>query len=267
MALVIVICILVFIALAILLWACIEPSMLKVTNTVINSNSKCNLRILYFSDLHAEYCYIPVETVIQAIEDNVPDIVIFGGDICNKPAKCSKGVAYLKAIADYCKSSGIPFIGTTGNHDVEINSSSIAECGFNNINSGMYLLTDKNSRQILFTGLYDSGRNNRVWQTIPENIPSEFDYHICLSHNPDQIKHLGDIKPNLMISGHIHGGQIRTPIKLEFIIRKDDLPRKGIISGLHHVDGVDLFISKGIGCVGLPFRLGVKPEINIIDIK
>ena len=73
-------------------------------------------------------------------------------------------------------------------------------------------------------------------------------------------------KIDAMISGHIHGGQIRTPFGLEFVLRHDELPFKGIISGHHEVNGIKMFISKGIGCVFLPLRIGARPEVNILEI-
>lgn len=263
----IIVIIILLIALIGFTWACLEPRCLKVTNTRINTGKNCKLRILYFSDLHAEFCFVPVNRVISTIVEANPDIVIFGGDICNKPQKASKGAEYLSQVSKACEFLDIPFIGTTGNHDVAVSSDIIASCGFDNINGISRSVKDNNGKNIIFTGLYDSGRRNRIWQNIPDIQDKSYDLHICLSHNPDQINHIDGSNLDIMLSGHIHGGQVRTPIGLEFTIRRDELPKQGVIAGLNTINGTNVFISKGLGCVGLPFRIGSRPEINIIDLE
>lgn len=58
----------------------------------------------------------------------------------------------------------------------------------------------------------------------------------------------------------------KDPFGWEFVLRHDELPYKGIISGLHDINGVKLFISKGVGCVFLPLRIGARPEVNVIEV-
>lgn len=249
--------------------ALIEPHLPEVSRTTIHTGCEGEIDILYFSDLHAEYCFIPPERIIEQIRENKPDIVIFGGDICNNPKNINCGIKYLSEIADECLKNNIPFIGTTGNHDVEIPIEDVAACGFTNISSDIYEFTDRNGHSIIFSGLYDSGRENRIWQEIPcPDKTDKADLHITLSHNPDQVLHLTTHLPDIMLSGHIHGGQVRTPFGIEFkLIRKDELPKMHIIHGLYSLNGMQCFISRGIGCVRLPIRLGARPEINLIEVR
>ena len=50
-------------------------------------------------------------------------------------------------------------------------------------------------------------------------------------------------------------------------IRKDILPKRKVIKGVFDGAGVSFFISKGLGCVLVPFRFLAKPEITIVEIE
>jgi hypothetical protein len=58
------------------------------------------------------------------------------------------------------------------------------------------------------------------------------------------------------------------PFGLEFrLFRKEPLGRTGIRRGLHMVNGIPLYLTRGIGNVIFPLRLGARPEITIIDLR
>jgi len=233
------------------------------------------LRIFYFSDLHVEFCLISASRLAGIIEEEHRngglDAVIFGGDLANHKRGVKKAMKYMNTLADTCRRLNVPFWGVTGNHDAVIEDELLGMFPFDNMDGVIkYLKLRGGNDYIAFGGVTDSGRHDRFWMTPP--CPSEgflYSKYILLSHNPDIILHMPpDTKVNVdaIISGHIHGGQIRTPIGLEFILRKDDLPRRGIISGIHEVNGTKLLISRGTGCVLLPMRIGSKPEVNVISI-
>ena len=266
------------ICLGLLIWGIVEPRLLKIKREEIrlsdsskeaNKKSICDLRVFYFSDLHVEFCFIPAKTLCELItkeyNDNGLDAVIFGGDITNNPKHYQRGANYLNTIALTCNSLGIPFLGVNGNHDILLSDREINYCGFNNISNSTFII-NKDSSTIGFMGVKDSGRHNRIWPDLP-SIDANCDMTILLAHNPDYVLHFKDNRPDFVISGHIHGGQIRTPINIEFtVLRKDELPKKGVIAGLHEVSGTKLYISQGIGCVLLPFRICARPEVNILHI-
>ena len=270
------------IGLILMLWGLIEASLLNVARTKINAGTGSgadtaapDLRILYFSDLHREFCLIPARRVIRIIRKessvNGLDAVIFGGDICIGRGKVKRGIKYLNAVAAVCRELNIPFMAVTGNHDCGAPAEDLGLFEFDNMDGCIkYLKSRTGGRYIAFAGVRDHGRRNRKWAVPPKpSAGIEYKSYILLSHNPDLVLHMpADLpfKVDLMISGHIHGGQIRTPFGLEFRLRHDELPFMGVISGLHEVNGIKVFISKGIGCVFLPFRLFARPEVNLIEI-
>ena len=262
-----------------MIWGLIEATLLKVARSKIvtaggSEGGSPDLRILYFSDLHRELCMIPAKRVCALIRaENAShglDAVIFGGDLVNGHKSVLGGLAYIEAISDECKALRIPFMAVTGNHDAGASADEIGAFPFDNMDNVIkYLKSRRDGRYVAFGGVPDTGRHERVWAAPP--VPSagiEYKSYILLSHNPDIALHMPSVpfKVDAIIAGHIHGGQIRTPFGLEFKLRHDELPHQGIISGLHEINGMQVFISKGLGCVFLPFRFFCRPEINIIEI-
>ena len=275
------------------------------------TTEKYDLRVLFFSDLHAEYCQFTssqLENVIRTEHKRKRlDAVLFGGDIVNDPLKSSVGVKYLAHISSVCSELDIPFLGVTGNHDVMIPAEDIEACGFKDIRRSYVTLPSRlGDGQIAICGVPDTGRENRVW-FAPSPVPHETEdgspviANVLLGHNPDYILHLDELfldgaivapktleydaeavegakaravelheskRPEYMLAGHIHGGQIRTPIGIEFsLLRKDILPKKQkVIAGVYEGCGVSLFLSRGVGNILLPLRIGARPEVTVVEI-
>ena len=240
--------------------ALIEPHRPEFTRVRLSEGSDTpSLRILFFSDLHVELCYVNSDYICNLIEQEKPDLVLFGGDVSSFPKYVDKGTKYLARISDFCKKLDIPFLGVTGNHDKDLTPEQEDACGFENIENRYVIYGD-----YVFSGLDDSGRLERVWYS-PVAVPED-KKHILVVHDPDAIIHIeSPQKIDYMLSGHIHGGQVRTPFRIEFLIRKDELPRKGIFRGKHKISNTVAYISRGLGCAKLPIRLGSRPEVSILE--
>ncbi len=83
-----------------------------------------------------------------------------------------------------------------------------------------------------------------------------------LVHEPDAFVRMPD-RIALTLSGHTHGGQVRiagwSPV----------VPSEyGNRFAYGHVveDGRHLIVSGGLGCSGLPIRIGVPPEIVMVEL-
>ena len=85
---------------------------------------------------------------------------------------------------------------------------------------------------------------------------------ILMAHEPDFFMR-GDPRFNCVLSGHTHGGQINL-----FGWRPVAASRGSRIYPVGHYreEGRDLFVSRGLGCTGIPLRLGSWPEIMVIEI-
>ena len=266
-------------------WAFIEPHILKVTNIKMRPAGKSpefkkqspdgtsatpGVRLFFFSDLHADICLIKPERLISAIREahasSPLDAVVFGGDICNNYHVNEKGLSYLKKISDACSGLGIPFYGVTGNHDFGFDPSD-GHAFFESLeDKQISFISHSTGKNVILSGLDDSGRKNRIWYKVPE-IPADC-ASVLVVHNPDSILHFNENDHvDFMLSGHFHAGQIKMPFKLEFLLlRADNLPRMNVIEGVYEHNGTTLFISRGVGCNKLPLRLGAMPEVSVVEI-
>lgn len=87
---------------------------------------------------------------------------------------------------------------------------------------------------------------------------------LALVHEPDYIDQLSRlVEVDLQLSGHTHGGQVRVP-GLGAII----LPPWGdrYVEGLYRVGSSQVYTSRGIGMVGVPFRFNCPPEVTEITL-
>jgi predicted MPP superfamily phosphohydrolase len=88
--------------------------------------------------------------------------------------------------------------------------------------------------------------------------------NILLSHNPDVFPVAAAQGYDLTISGHTHGGQVNFEILDENVnIARFFTP---YIYGRYERGGKSLFVTRGIGTVGAPARLGAPPEVALIRL-
>ncbi|HIQ46529.1 MAG TPA: metallophosphoesterase [Sulfurovum sp.] len=90
-----------------------------------------------------------------------------------------------------------------------------------------------------------------------QNIDKSYNT-ILLAHQPKFIEELGPYKPELVLSGHTHGGQIWP---FEYLVRL----QQPYIKGLHKLpNGSHIYVNSGIGFWGPPMRLASQAEIAYI---
>jgi predicted MPP superfamily phosphohydrolase len=104
---------------------------------------------------------------------------------------------------------------------------------------------------------------------IPEEIRHRVNEPIIvLCHAPDYadtlLAHPAGKAVSLMLSGHSHGGQIRLPLVGPLAL--PDLGRK-YVEGWFRLGDLQLYVNRGIGTVGLPFRFLCPPEITLITLR
>ena len=81
---------------------------------------------------------------------------------------------------------------------------------------------------------------------------------ILLAHQPKFIEELGNYTPDLILSGHTHGGQIWP---FEYLVRL----QQPYVKGLHKLpNGSHIYVNSGIGFWGPPMRLDSQAEIAYI---
>ncbi len=89
---------------------------------------------------------------------------------------------------------------------------------------------------------------------------------VLLAHSPDVLLRLGRYRPGLLLAGHTHGGQMRLPGNLGPFGSVSALPRRYAM-GAYVYDGVQTYVSRGVGTSGAPARWNCPPEVTVIRLR
>jgi len=88
--------------------------------------------------------------------------------------------------------------------------------------------------------------------------------NVLLSHNPDVFRVAAAQGYDLTISGHTHGGQVDFEILHEHL----NVARyfTNYVRGLYQEGKSSVYVSNGIGTIGVPVRLGAPPEVSLLHL-
>jgi predicted MPP superfamily phosphohydrolase len=88
--------------------------------------------------------------------------------------------------------------------------------------------------------------------------------NVLLSHNPAVFPIAAEQGWDVTLAGHTHGGQVRFEIlKQDLNIARFFTP---YVDGLYREGSSSIFVSRGIGTIGVPARLGAPPEVALIRL-
>jgi predicted MPP superfamily phosphohydrolase len=110
----------------------------------------------------------------------------------------------------------------------------------------------------------DYQRFHRPYLKGAEKMVAPGILNVLLSHNPDVFRKAAHQGYDLTIAGHTHGGQVRVEI-----LRADlNVARffTRYVDGLYQERGRSIFVSRGIGTIGMPARLGAPPEVALLRL-
>ncbi|HEX7746683.1 MAG TPA: metallophosphoesterase, partial [Micromonosporaceae bacterium] len=83
---------------------------------------------------------------------------------------------------------------------------------------------------------------------------------VLLAHQPIQVREAAGYGVDLQLSGHTHGGQM---VPFNYLVRL----QQPVVSGLDTVDGTKVFVTTGAGFWGPPVRVGVPPEVVLVELR
>ena len=237
--------------------------------------------ITLISDIHAGQYMLEddMRRYAEVVNDLDSDIICIPGDFINFQTEdahpFSRAFSILKA------KFGV--YGTLGNHDFFRDGDYVANVVNNE--SPIQVLRNQhrkiniNGKDIFILGLDDTRdagtrqneilmnqldvMNNYLLKDDPAYVNSP---KILLCHKPyafDEIANRNTI--DLTLAGHTHGGQV-VPLKLgEFNLSFAAAVSK-YIEGHYKTGLSNMYVSRGIGCVGLPIRINCPPEITKIKL-
>jgi predicted MPP superfamily phosphohydrolase len=89
--------------------------------------------------------------------------------------------------------------------------------------------------------------------------------NVLLSHNPDVFPVAARQGYNLLLAGHTHGGQVTVEILDQSIN-----PARFFtpyVYGLFRAGRSAAYVTRGIGTIGIPARIGAPPEISVLRLR
>src|SRR5262249_49769250 len=89
--------------------------------------------------------------------------------------------------------------------------------------------------------------------------------NILMSHNPDVFPVAANQGYNLLLAGHTHGGQVTVEILDQSIN-----PARFFtpyIYGIYRTGGATAYVTRGIGTIGGPARIGAPPAISLLRLR
>lgn len=241
------------------------------------------LKVVHISDIHSG-SFTDKQAVTRGVEkilNEKPDLILFTGDLVND--RSHEMDSFMDIFRELKAPMGVYSI--LGNHDygdyTQWNSPEEKQANLERLKKvhadlGWRLLLDestqleKNGERISLLGVQNiSGKNFRSYGDLSKAYNGVDDSHfkILMSHDPSHWD--AEVRKNypgidLMLSGHTHGFQFGVEIPgfkwspVQYVYKQ--------WAG-HYVEGnQQLYINRGFGFIGYPGRVGILPEITVIEL-
>jgi predicted MPP superfamily phosphohydrolase len=223
------------------------------------------LRIVQVSDIHLS-ALVSESLLARAIDmanETRAHIALVTGDLISRSGDpldtCLKQLARLRADA------GV--LGCLGNHEIYAQSQRYtteagARIGIKFLRQESRVLQFGNAK-LNFAGV-DYQLRNEPYLVGAEQLLVPGATNILLSHNPDVFPVAAKQGYDLTIAGHTHGGQINVEILHQNLnVARFYTP---YVYGLYKRERSSIFVTRGIGTIGVPARIGAPPEVALIRL-
>jgi predicted MPP superfamily phosphohydrolase len=242
------------------------------------------MRMVHISDIHSG-SFQDIRAVNKGIDlilNQQPDLIVFTGDLVNDRA--SEMEPYQNSFGRLTAPLGV--FSTLGNHDYgDYVQWPSAQAKYDNLEAlkkvhatmgwrllmNEHVVLEKNGEKIALLGIENWGAKARfpkygkmdLAHAGTEDIP----FKILLSHDPSHWD--AQILPeyssiDLMLSGHTHGMQfgLENPYfkwsPVQWMYKQ--------WAGLYEQGAQKLYVNRGYGFIGYPGRVGILPEITVIEL-
>lgn len=217
-------------------------------------------RIAQISDLHNAQFGKDNERLLDILAQCRPDIIVLTGDLFDSNHPDLEVAALFAANAARIA----PTYYVTGNHE-GFARKEYAQLKPNLTEAGVHVLEnrivqlERSGETLSLVGLHDNWFTD-VPETVSALVPSAGECTVLLAHRPEFADSYAEAGADLVLSGHVHGGQFRLPFiggllspGIGFFPEYD--------SGLYKIGDTQLIVSRGLGNSRIPFRFNNRPEI------
>lgn len=250
---------------------------LEVTNYIVQSDkipaAFNGFKIAQISDYHSD----SVPGVTDAIREIKPNLIVSTGDLADDEGSYLPALHLCEQIAPIA-----PVYAVTGNHDVWRGDygdfeRDIYNAGVTTLHNERVLL-DGDGESISLAGIDDpftlsATRASENVRKSLSKIRGYDGYDILLFHRANLFDCVKDQGFDLILSGHMHGGQVRFPNGRGFVSPKSSWTGKHSVffpkysGGRYTSDNTEMLVSRGIGNPMLIPRLFNRPELAIVTLQ
>ena len=217
------------------------------------------LSVLHISDLHftGRVAKAYFQEVVQICNDLTPDLIAITGDLVDTPA-CLDWIP--DTLGRLESRYGNFFV--RGNHDVHVEPEALRraleEAGLTDL-GGRWVELSIGGEKIVLAG------NELPWfppaadfSQAPPSSANGGPVRIVLAHSPDQLPWARRHDVDLLLAGHLHGGQIRLPLLGPIV--SPSWSGVTYASGVFHDSPTLMHVSRGVSGE-IPLRLNCPPEV------
>ncbi len=243
------------------------------------------LKIIHISDIHSG-SFTDKKAVlhgVQKIMNEQADIIFFTGDLVNDRAtemeeymdvfnqlKAPMGVYSTFGNHDYGDYVSWPYNGISKDQNLENLKKVHADLGWRLL-MNEHVVLEKGNEQIALMGIENWSNKARFPKHGKMDLAhpgaAKYPFKILLSHDPSHWD--AEVKTkypdvDLMLSGHTHGMQFGVEIPgfkwspVQYMYKQ--------WSGLYEDGKQKLNVNPGFGFIGYPGRVGILPEITVIEL-
>ena len=224
--------------------------------------------IAQVSDLHNDELGEGNIRLLSSLEESSPDIIVLTGDLIDRNR------TNIEIAVDFAEKAAeiAPTYYVNGNHESVLSQDDYADfcerltaAGVTVLENNAVLL-ERDGKYINLVGISDQN-----FGYVPSNAElSELkderaDFSILLSHRPRDFAQYATCGYDLVLSGHLHGGQFRLPFLGGLYA-----PSYGIFpeydGGLYEREESVMVVSRGVGNSSFPIRFNNPRELVIVEL-
>jgi predicted MPP superfamily phosphohydrolase len=215
------------------------------------------LTIVHLSDFHLGTVSLNGRTLDRAVawaETDETDLVLLTGDLLSRERAA---VRLRNAVARLRARHGV--YSVLGNHDVSAARDALGP----GLLEDSSAVIDIRGQRVQIAG--GAPQEDWKWRNLERLADPAADLRILLFHFPDVTQWLPPASYDLILSGHLHGGQICLPtprgkLRLEHL-------RARHWEGVHETPAGTLHVSRGLGTSFVPFRFLARPEATKLTLR
>jgi uncharacterized protein len=242
------------------------------------------MKIVHISDIHSGSFTDKnaVKKGVEKILNEKPDLILFTGDLVNDRA--TEMHEYIDVFSRLQAPMGV--YSTLGNHDygdyVKWENTAIKTANLERLKEihgemgwrllmNEHVVLEKENEKIAVLGIENWSAKGRFpkYGKMHEAHPDsrQYPFKILLSHDPSHWEaeittQYRDV--DLMLAGHTHGMQFGVEIPgfkwspVQYMYKQ--------WAGLYESGKQKLYVNRGFGFIGYPGRVGILPEITVIEL-